>query len=304
MNQAEERVNRKRPLHELESSSLITVTVTRSPAIFNLPRSIFHIIFAEYLKLVDVAWFDNAVVNHQDRTLFLRHISNMIAKTDYYIISNYFLRWLFPRHILLSSVGFDLKNSTCKNPFEDVVLQMHPLNVSFIKTLKLHNFSTCAALPSLTESLKKCSKLKHLSMVKEAYYFKDLFNVPTFCCKLESLSLDVCATDEVLSKVATACPNLDSIILGESSTITDATFIEFLKQRGGGLKRVIVPNLSITTQGMSEEVAICIARSCPNLEKLEGCIDVTDTELIEFGKLCPNLSEIWGLDESTRWTDT
>jgi hypothetical protein len=54
---------------------------------------------------------------------------------------------------------------------------------------------------------------------------------------------------------------------------------------------------------MSAEVAMCIARNCPHLKKLEGCIDVTDMALIEFGKHCPKLTDIW-LTNATRWTDT
>lgn len=67
-----QRVNKKRTLSELEeiSSSPVTVSVTLSSAIFNLPRPIFHIIFGEYLKLKDITRFDNAVLSHRDRYYF------------------------------------------------------------------------------------------------------------------------------------------------------------------------------------------------------------------------------------------
>lgn len=82
------RVNKKRTLNDIESSS--TPIVYRT-AIFDLPSPIFHIIFGEYLILQEVTRFDSAVLNHYDRVIFLRHLYNMITRSFDGKISTAFL---------------------------------------------------------------------------------------------------------------------------------------------------------------------------------------------------------------------
>jgi F-box/leucine-rich repeat protein 2/20 len=74
--------------------------------------------------------------------------------------------------------------------------------------------------------------------------------------------------------------------------------MEFLIQKGSDLKVLILKH----PHKFSSDVAACIAKICPRLEKLSGRIDVNDTELILFGKNCPKLTSLI-LYNSTAWTD-
>lgn len=278
-------------------SSKLPLTLTSYP-ILNLPQPIFHVIFGDYLKLDDIARFDNAVLNHQDRILYLDFILNMVVKSRNNNISQpyYFLRWLHKRRILLSSVYFDFEDGPIKN----TTFVEFPLNVTYIETVNLLHLHLCGPHLALVESLKKCTMLKRLYLKSEYPEMEVLFDIPTFCCKLESISLSRLATDNVLLKIARFCPDLHSISFHKSGErIDESNLIEFLRQRGAGLTTINLGGIRY----WSEDVAMSITKNCPNLERLTGLIEITDKELKEFGKLCPMLKN-FSLMNDTSWTDT
>ena len=251
---------------------------------------------------MDVTKFDNAVLNHQDRVLLLRYLSNMIIgdfKTP--IQSIYFFRWVYQRHILLSSmnllipIGIHPTHITLEN----LIFELFPLNASVLETIKCSSDSR--PFPSLIKSLKKCCNLKNLSFLQnDISDLKLLFEVPTFCSKLEVIEIDKCATNEVLSNITSFCPNLYTIYIGNKYKVTQDKLIEFLIQTGSRLK-----SITLRSERRGEwpaSVAMCIAKNCPLLCKLEGDIELTDTELIAFGKQCPLLSDFC-LTDPQGWTD-
>lgn len=256
-----QRVNKKRTRSELEEASTLplTVSVTLSSAIFNLPRPIFHIIFGEYLSLKDIARFDNAVLNHRDRNFLLNDLSNMVFKSGANFNNVYFFRWLFQRRILLSSLT--LSDNGTGNSLKNVTFELFPLNVSGIQNLRL-NISN-ASIPSLFESLKKCSNLKVLNLTSESSYVNELFDIRTFCYTLVTVIIDNCAADALLSKLVAFCPNLSNICFNSGSTYTEVKFKEFLTHKGSDLKLLMLYGSNISVQ-----VARCIATNCPQLNSL------------------------------------
>lgn len=174
-----ERVNRKRALDESYLANSTTIPF-HGNAIFNLPRPIFHIIFGEYLKLDNIARFDNVVLNDQDRTLFLGHLSNMAMRSTFHVRGKYILRWLFQRRVLLSSMTFDLHNK----PIENIMFEVFPMNVSALEELTISN------LPESGEHLALVESLKKLCLRNKAVILTPLLDTQTFWCKLGSVSVD------------------------------------------------------------------------------------------------------------------
>lgn len=196
------------------STSHVSVTVTISSAIFNLPRPIFQIIFGEYLNLKDIARFDNAVLNHRDRSFYLNGLSSMIVACEANFCNKFFFRWLFQRRILLSSLSLrhdhnDDDDDEDNINIDDLTYELFPLNVSSMHTLKLK--LSDINIPLLFESLKKCSNLKVLSLQGKPSYMDAFFDIPTICHKLETIIFEYHAADEVLSKLAAFSPNLRHI---------------------------------------------------------------------------------------------
>lgn len=294
------RVNHKRNRSELEAP-LIPLTATHnSSALFYLPLPIFHLIFGEYLDIYNLLRFDNAVLNHYDRALFLQNISDMVVKFYSSPIAQpkHFLSWLYKRHLRLLQFTLVMPKEG-SGALDNKSFEIFPLNVSAMEKIMIIKSSSFKPLPAMVDVLKKCSKLKTIVLKDESPDMAELFDSPTLCSKLEEVNIDRCCTGESLSKLARFSPNLHSITFDHNASITEFKLIEFIKQRGSRLKSMSLRQVEQTT---SSNVPKFIAEFCINMKFLSGNVDISDMELIEFGKRCPMLTHLCTFTE-TRWTD-
>lgn len=282
-----EHVNKKRTLLEQQSVSHPTTQTTN---FVNLSRILFHVIIGEYLNLKDVARFDNAVLNHQDRLTFLCNVSNMVTKSSGRIIyeancskwrGTYLLRWLYQRKILLSKFSMNLRHI---NNVKASMFVAFPLNVSLVETLLLsRDYGKDSSFSELLKRLALCTNLKYLNFYNEnndsVAHLEGLFIKSTFCHCLEIIKLGASATDNVISKLATESPLLHTIELSFGATVSDNIFIDFVEKRGHLLKNIIICNGTTLTN-----VANHIAENCPLLEHLEASLPINDSDLVKFGQ--------------------
>lgn len=287
-----ERVNKKRTIAELESSSSSSFhsTSNQSP-LFQLPRPIFHIIFGEYLSLKNVARFDNVVLNRRDRMQYLSNLSNMVTRSfDGRVRSKFLLRWLFQRQIILSSLNLRCRDHDDRLKFKDSMFEIFPLNVSALESLILNNDPDPDLWKDhLLPSLRQCTKLKRFEISVES---SDLFTIPNFYSGLERIHIRHYLTYDILSTIATGCLRLREISLGvcvrrSNSCLND--FINFLTLRGSGLKRI---ELTCYDREFEDIINLQVAKNCPGLEFVSIVCGMNDLMLTQLGSFCPLLKEV------------
>ena len=305
------RINKKRTLSEIESASTPTV---RRTAIFELPSPIFHIIFGEYLILEDVTRFDSAVLNHNGRVIFLRHLFNMITRSFYgKKCTPFLLRWLFQRQIRLSSLefGYGDNNSIYS------ALQFFPLNVTALESLAIYDFGFIMSSQNQTHvltSLRKCTKLKKLDLNNNnwnggPFVSVDFFTTLKIHSTLECIKLGDCDYEKIFPILASECPKLLELHLTIKSSVSLETLINLLSQRGRGLKKFVIhnnlsffENQNVITN--ANTIIIHVGGYCPNLEFFVCYAEINDHALIQLGKSCPLLKHLDISGDYVNLTDT
>lgn len=280
------RANKKRTIRDIQSS--LTPVTESGSSLFTLPRSLFHIIFGEYLKLKEVARFDNTVLNHDQRYWFLRNLSGMTSQSRG--ADRFLLRWLFQRHIKLTSLV-----STCSFWRVDALaFELFPPDLSALAILDIYSLlikDDEACVQTLTASLKQCKTLRSIRIDAN---FAGLFECPAFYSNLEEIVLKGLTCAELVQKIAVGCPNLQRVSFNCESSC-EASLIELILKRGDKLT-------FIDFGATSKNIARYIARRCPLLTHLEGIFDISDDELEVFGACCPRLTQL-GVKRCDQWTD-
>lgn len=77
--------------------------------VVQIPTSVLQDWVIPLLKISDLVRLDSAVLNHNERLLFISQLQGACLRTDYLLIDNQVALWLVKRHIHVTSLGLSDK---------------------------------------------------------------------------------------------------------------------------------------------------------------------------------------------------
>lgn len=257
--------------HSACYSTLLNEWEQKAPPnrLLSLPPFLFHIIFGDYLPLVDVARVDNAICNRRDRNKFLANLNNLTTEDNLEELNSYrsskfhlFHRWLYQRHINYRHIILG-----CTNTQESLIRTIFPQNkLELIRRLdigrdfdkQLSKVVTCTNTKSLRLLISDEALFQDLNFYDRIVAFTSAFS------KLEYVMFDIFAVnDAVVTAVVSRNPGLKEIHFAHCLNMTD-------------------------------EAAIAIGRHCPQLRKLSwhNMDLITDVAFCQLIEGCPNLEYV------------
>lgn len=273
-----------------------------SPRIFDIPQSIFHLIFGDFLqyrrdRIFNLQVFDNAVCNHEDRTKYLSLLENMTIKGFWPVQTVNNLKWLHQRKLRLENVEL------AQDVTRSVLVEKFPLHWPSAKSwdymteilspsLDAKTFADCLLKCTSLETLKLClftDEIRFISNAEEILSYVNpilhVFDDPNFCSHLHHICFR--------SRYASSRPLYDLFATAMSKYCRNLKLIDF---GGTEISHEVLEKL-MSTCGVSLEHFFYsfrfdhILKYCPQLTYLPGFVGFNN-ELIAISQYCPNLIEL------------
>jgi len=275
------------------------------PRILNLPQSLFHVIFSDFLQINCLVAFDNAVCNHVDRAAYLSLLENMTIKYIYIFQTVQILKWLHQRKLRLEHVKLD------RNVTKSHLVTKYPLHWPTLKSWDFTpwNLKRGVDADTFATCLLKCTSLdtlildhndsyngEHLVGKKSFLSFDvnkmvRVFDDPIFCSHLRNVCFSGTSRgpffngtsiilspyyDVVTTAMSKHCRNLKSIDFGRNE-LTPDVLEQLMRTCGASLEKIIYYHRYDF-----------ILKYCPRLTRLPDYVGF-NSELIAAGQYCPNL---------------
>ena len=221
--------------------------------IFDIPTAILCLIFTQWLTVDSLCAFDSAIINHQDREIFLNLCSEeefhygkntLRLKSTFFLHqqndeailnAEWFLRWLHTRNISIRHITLSCWNNVTDKVFSNLNLrglrsltiaqctQITNRGIRFLSTSCYHYLQNL--------NLSDCTQITNASIK----------NIAANCSSLETLNLKSCVkiTDKGISLLSKGCSRLKELNLGFCEKITDKG-IAAVAQGCNMLQRVVL----------------------------------------------------------------